>query len=155
MSYTSIYGQSPVVTGHWYITNYDENGSIKQQISGKNVITTVGLEFLASFLNSAALAASTFTCRYVAIGTDSTAEAAANTSLGIEAARTTGTVSYASGAIYRVTATFASGVGTGAIVEYGLFSSSTGGTMFSRDTEAVINKGANDTLVVTTEVTIS
>jgi hypothetical protein len=54
-----------------------------------------------------------------------------------------------------VTATFASGVGTGAIVEYGLFSSSTGGTMFSRDTEAVINKGANDTLVVTTEVTIS
>ena len=155
MSYTSIYGQNPVVTGHWYITNYDENGSIKQQISGKNVITTVGLEFLASFLKSASVAASTFTCQYVAIGTDATAEAAANTSLGIESARVTGTASYASGAIYRVTATFSSGVGTGAIVEYGLFSSSTGGTMFSRDTEAVINKGANDTLVVTTEVTIS
>lgn len=155
MSYTSIYGQNPVVTGHWYITNYDENGSIKQKISGKNVITTVGLEFLASFLQSATVAASTFTCQYVAIGTDSTTEAAANTSLGIESARVAGTVSYVSGAIYRVTATFASGVGTGAIVEYGLFSSSTGGTMFSRDTEAVINKGANDTLVVTTEITIS
>jgi hypothetical protein len=155
MSYESVYGGQPKIVGHWYITLQDENGNIKQQLSGKNVITTVGLEFLASFMYSAAVAASTFTCKYIAIGTDSTAEAAANTALGIEAARTTGTVSYVSNAVYRCTATFTSGVGTGAIVEYGLFSSSTGGTMFSRDTEAVVNKGANDTLTVTTEVTIT
>lgn len=155
MSYPTVYGNSPKIVGNWYITNYDEHGNVKQQLSGKNVITTVGLEFLASFMYSAALAASTLTCKYVAIGTDATAEAASNTALGTEVARTTGTVSYISNAIYRVTATFTSGVGTGAIVEYGLWSSSTGGTLFSRDTEAVINKGANDTLVVTTEVTVS
>lgn len=154
MAYESVYG-SPKIVGHWYITLQDENGNIKQQLSGKNVITTVGLEFLASFMYSAANAASTFTCKYIAIGTDSTAEAASNTAMGTEVARTTGTVSYISNAIYRVTATFSSGTGTGAIVEYGLFSSSTGGTMFSRDTEAVINKAANDTLTVTTEVTVS
>ena len=145
----------PKIVGHWYITLYGDNGAIKQQVKGKNVITTVGLEYLASFMYSAALNASTFTAKYIAIGTDATAEAASNTALGTEAARETGTASYVSNAVYRVTATFASGVGTGAVVEYGLFSSAAAGTMFSRDTEDVINKGANDTLTVTTEVTVS
>ena len=57
--------------------------------------------------------------------------------------------------IYQVKATFGTGLGTGAIVEYGLFSSSTAGTLFARDTESVINKGANDTLTVTAQFTVS
>jgi hypothetical protein len=93
--------------------------------------------------------------KYIAIGTDSTAEAAANTALGIEAARHTGTVSYISGQIFQVKATFGTGLGTGAIVEYGLFSSNTAGTMLARDTESVINKGANDTLTVSAQFTLS
>lgn len=148
--------------GKWWMTLYgndDKSGEpyIKTQRHGTNVITTDGKSFLAGFLNAAAAAASTFTMRYVAVGTDATAEAAANTALGAELARVSGIVSQVTNAIYRVTSTFASGVGTGAIVEYGLFSTITSGagTIFSRDTEAVVNKGANDTLVVTTEVTIS
>jgi hypothetical protein len=128
---------------------------VKGIIEGNNVVCTNGKEFLASFLNSAAAAASTFTMGYVAVGTDATAEAAANTALGTELARHTGTVSYTSNQIYKVSATFASGTGTGAIVEYGLFSSSSAGTMLSRDTEAVINKGANDELTVVVQVTLS
>jgi len=152
---SSIYGGKDVtVVGRWYISLYGEDGALKDQQCGKNVITTNGLDFLASFLNSAAAAASTFTMNYIAIGTDATAEAAANTALGIETERHTGVVSYVSNAIYRVTATFPSGT-AGAIVEYGLFSSNTAGTMFSRDTEAVINKGINDILVVTTEITLA
>lgn len=143
------------VEGHWFLKLYGPDGELKEERQCKNVITTNGLDFLASFLNSAAAAASTFTCRYVAIGTDSTSETAADTALGVEASRHTGTASYVSNAIYQVTATFASGQGTGAIVEYGLFSSNTNGTMFSRLTDAVINKGANDTLVVTTKVTLT
>jgi len=143
------------VVGRWYITLYGTNGEIKDYREGKNVITTNGLDFLASYLGSAAATASTFTQKYVAIGTDATAEAVSNTALGAEAARHTGTVSYVSNAIYRVTATFASGLGTGAIVEYGLLSSSADGTMFSRDTESVINKGADDVLTVITEVTLA
>jgi hypothetical protein len=154
--FETVYGKKPVtLKGHWYIKNYGPDGQLKQQLDGENVITTVGLDFLASFLSSAAAGNSTFSMRYVAIGTDATAEAAANTALGIEVARHTGTVSYASSAIYRVSATFAAGTGTGAIVEYGLFSSSTGGTMMNRDTESVINKGAGDTLTVTTEITFA
>ncbi len=141
--------------GRYRAELYGEDGSLKQTVEGDNVVTTVGKEFLASFLSSAAAGAATFTCRYPAIGTDATAEAAGNTALGAELARTTGTVSYVSGAILQVTATFVAGVGTGAIAEYGLFSSSAAGTLFSRDTEAVINKGASDTLSVVYQLTLS
>jgi hypothetical protein len=92
---------------------------------------------------------------YAAIGTDATAEAASNTALGAETGRHTGTASYSANAIYEVVATFATGSGTGAIAEYGLYDTNTGGTLFSRDTEDVINKGANDTLTVTYQLTFS
>lgn len=140
--------------GKWDMTLTGPDGQVKQHLNGHNVVVDNGKEFLASFLNSAATAASTFTMRYIAIGTDATAEASSNTALGTEVSRHTGTVTYTSGALYEVTATFAAGSGTGAIVEYGLFSSNSAGTMFSRDTESVINKGSLDTLTVTTKVTV-
>lgn len=143
------------LSGRYRATLRGPDGLIKQTVAGSNVVCTNGKEFLASFLHSAAAAASTFTARYLAIGTDSTSEAASNTALGTEVARHTATVSYVSDQIYRLTATFATGSGTGAIVEYGVFSSSTGGTMLSRDTEDVINKGANDTLTVVWDLTIN
>jgi hypothetical protein len=144
------------IVGKWWITLYRGEEVIETR-HGKNVITTDGKSFLAGFLYSAAVAASTFTARYIAIGTGATAEDAANTALGTELNRVSGTVSQVTGGIYRVTATFASGIGTGAIVEYGLFSTATtgAGTIFSRDVEAVVNKGANDTLAAITEVTFS
>lgn len=141
--------------GEWFVTLYGEDGAVKDHRQGFNVVTTVGKEFLASFLNSAVAGASTFTCRYIAIGTDPTPESAADTALGIEQSRTTGTSSYLVGQIYQVRATFATGSGTGAIVEYGLFSSSTGGTILARDTEAAINKTATDTLTVVCQLTFS
>lgn len=140
--------------GNWHMILTGPDGAVKDEVYGRNVIVENGKEFLASFLNSAATAASTFTMRYIAIGTDSTAEAVSNAALGAEVSRSTGSVTYTSGALYEVTATFAAGDGTGAIAEYGLFSSNTAGTMFSRDTEDVISKGALDTLTVTTKVTI-
>lgn len=159
MSFDAVYGKPPrgaaTLSGKWKMELRGPDGQVKQTVVGTNVICTNGKEFLASFLNSAAAAAATFTMKYIGIGTDSTAEAASNTALGTELMRHTGTVSYVSNQIYRVSATFATGSGTGAIVEYGLFSSSTGGTMLARDTESVINKGASDTLTVTADITIS
>lgn len=141
--------------GEWFITLYGPDGTIKDKRQGYNVVTTVGKEFIASFLNSAVAAASTFTAKYIGIGTNSTAEAVGDTALGTEVSRSTGTASYISGQIFQVTATFAAGSGTGAITEYGLFSSNTAGTLVARDTESVINKGASDTLTVTAQLTIS
>jgi hypothetical protein len=148
-----VYGGSPKLDGYW--TVYLHRGDqLVQKVEGHNVVTTAGKEFLASFLYSSAVAAATFTCKYVGIGTDATAEAIGNTALGTEAARTTGTVSYVTGGIFQVTATFTSGVGTGAIVEYGLLSAAAAGTLLSRDTESVINKGANDTLTTIVRITV-
>ena len=151
-----VYGPTGIeMHGHVTVTLYGPDGQIKDQRSGHNIITTDGKDFLASFLKSAAAAASTFTAKYVAIGTDSTAETVANTTLGIEVSRHTATVSYVSGGITRFVATFATGSGTGAIVEYGLLSSNTAGTLIGRHTSAVVNKGASDTLTVTYDVTFS
>lgn len=161
MGFKRVYGkQDPddsklTIKGHWIAELYGPDGKLKDRREGNNVVCTNGKEFLASFLQSAAAAAATFTMKYVAIGTDSTAEAAANTALGTESSRHTGTVSYVSNQIYQIKATFATGSGTGAIVEYGLFSSSSAGTMLCRDTESAINKGANDTLTVTAQLSIS
>lgn len=144
------------VTGKWWATLYGAPDEIKQTVHGKNVITTSGLQYLVTHLASAAAAASDWDMKYIAIGSNNTAESASDTALGSETGRATGTVSTAT-SIYRLTSTFASGIGTGNVYEYGVFSTITTatGTMFSRDTEGLITKGANDTLVVTTEITVS
>lgn len=141
--------------GRYFVTLYGPGGEVKDYREGDNVVTTVGKEFIASLLASAAGAASTNTARYAAIGTDSTAEAVGDTALGTELSRHTGTVSYLSGGIVQVTATFAAGSGTGAIAEYGLYTSNTAGTLISRDTESVINKGASDSLTVVYQLTLN
>lgn len=140
--------------GEWFIQLYDQEGKLKDERRGYNVITTNGKEALASYLRSAALSIVTNPFIHVAIGTGSTAESSSDTALQTESARATGTATYTSGAIYEVYATFAAGTGTGAIVEYGLLNSSANGTLLSRDTESVINKGASDTLVARLQITL-
>lgn len=142
------------IRGFWDVKLHGPNGELKDHRYGENVITTNGKEFLARYLLSAATAA-TNTLRFIAIGTNTTSESASDTALGAEVARISGSVSYVSGAIFEVIATFPAGTGTGAIAEYGLLNTSTGGTLFSRDTESVVNKGASDTLTVTNRTTLS
>jgi len=121
---------------------------------GFNVITTSGLHGLVAFLASAAASATQNTYFYIAIGSDNTAESAAQEALGSELARHTG-VATGGTALYTVVATFASGSGTGTIYEYGLLNSNASGVMLSRDTEGLITKGANDTLTVTAQITLT
>jgi hypothetical protein len=146
--------QETKLKGYWWIKLYGPDGELKEAREGKNVVTTNGKEALASLLASNLNSGVTNTFQYVAIGTDATAESAAQTALLTEVSRHTGTVSYVSGAIYQVTATFATGSGTGAIVEYGLFNSNAAGTMLTRDVESAINKGAADTLTIVHQITV-
>ena len=143
------------LSGYWKATCRGPNGEVKGKKEGHNVVCDVGKEFLASFLNSAVAAPSTFTMQYLAVGSDSTTEAASNTALGTELARSTGTVSYISNQIYQIKTTFTTGVAVGDVSEYGLFSSSAAGTILSRDTEGTISVGSGDTLEVTAQITIA
>lgn len=143
------------VIGTWTTYLYGPDGKLKDVQKGHNVVTTVGKDALSQFLNSAAAAASTFTTRYIAIGTGTTPETSGDTALNTELIRTTGTVSYVTSQIYQVTASFATNSGVGAITEYGLFNSSSAGTMYARYTKSVINKGASDTLTVVAQISLS
>lgn len=143
------------LTGKYCVAVYGPEG-LKSSWEGPNVVTTVGKEFMASFLRSAALAAATFTAKYIAVGTGTGAEAAADTAMGTELARHTGTVSYTSGAIINVTATFPTGAAVGAVVEFGLLSSASAGTLLSRNVKAAAyNVTATDYIVVNYAMTLS
>lgn len=142
--------------GRYYVTVYGPDGLIKAQDEIPNVVTTVGKEFVASFLKSAAAAPATFTAKYLAVGTGTGAESVGDTALGTELARQTGTASYTSGGIYNVTATFVTGAAVGAVIEFGLFSTSTAGTLLSRTVKAsAYNLGASDYIVVAYQMTFS
>jgi len=85
---------------------------------------------------------------YVAIGTDGTAPAAGNTSLGAEVMRVQGTYSKDANvgecsmdATFNITATYA-------LQECGLFNAVAAGTMYCRDTYATKNVVSGDTVKV-------
>jgi len=143
------------LNGRWYVTLYGPKNEIKEYREGNNAIATAGVSALVEFLRAATSGATTNTFRYVAVGSGTAGESAADTALADELARHTATVSAISAGIYRLTATFVCGTISGAVSEYGTFDSSTAGTMLNRDTEAVINVTASDDLVVTTEITFT
>jgi len=112
--FEKTYGeQSVTIKGRWKAVLTDESGEFKDSVEGDNLVVTNGKEYLANFIQSATTSAALWTQYFVAVGSDNTAAALANTALGTELARHTGTASYTSGAIYEVVATFAAGVGTG------------------------------------------
>ena len=139
--------------GHINIKLLDENGQLKSEVDKHNVVVTVGKNFLAAWL--AASSQSTGFMPYVALGTGTAAADASDTALDTETgSRVAGTLS-SSTSTYTNQATFAPGVSTGAITEAGLFSANSGGTMFARQTFAVQNKLAGDTIVFTWNISIS
>jgi hypothetical protein len=115
----------------------------------KNLIVQTGHNFVAS----AILAAQTPAFGYFGIGTGTTAPAAGDTQLQTQVARLAFTNSSASANVVSISTTFPAGTGTGAITEAGLFTASSGGTMFSRTTFAAYNKGAGDSLTINWTIT--
>ena len=127
------------------------NGEIKEEHEFKNLVVTVGKNFVASrMVGTAANVMS-----HMAIGSDSTAPAAGNTALGGELGRVALVSSSATANVVTYAATFPAGTGTGAVVEAGIFNAGTAGVMLCRTTFAVVNKGAADDMSVTWTVTIS
>lgn len=129
----------------------DESGQIKDTREIPNLVVTVGKTFIASRMVGTASAIMS----HMAVGSSSTAPAAGDTVLGSELGRVALTSGTSSGAVATYVATFGTGVGTGAIVEAGIFNAASAGTLLCHTTFAVVNKGANDTMTITWTVTIS
>lgn len=127
------------------------NGEVVRKIN--NLVVTSGKELVAANLQGGTPAQVT----YMAVGIGTTAANIADTTLESELDRNAlttpgGTVS---GAVVSYQSTWLPGDGTGAITEAGLFTAETGGTMLARTVFPVVNKGAEDTVTIVWDVTIS
>lgn len=138
------------ITGAVEITLFNKDGQVKDQRSIKNLVVTTGKTFIA-----ARMVGTPAVMSHMAIGEVNTAAAVGDTALLDEAGRSALTSATSTGAVVTYTATFGAGVGTGAIVEAGIFNDGTTGTMLCRSVFPVVNKGADDGMSITWTVTVS
>lgn len=138
-------------TGALRIVVTGQDGKVKDEVDLKNLVVTVGKNFVASRIVGTTPAVMS----HMAVGAGTTPAAAGDTALQSELGRvslasgtaSTNTVTYA--------ATFPAGTGTGAVTEAGIFNDPSAGTMFCRSVFSVVNKGASDSMSITWTVTIS
>ena len=127
------------------------DGKVKAEHDFKNLVVTVGKNFVASrMVGTAANVMSN-----MAIGSGTAAAVIGDTTLGTELGRVTLASGSATAAVVTYTATFPAGTGTGAITEAGIFNAASAGTMLCRTVFSVVNKGVDDAMSVTWTVTIS
>lgn len=118
----------------------------------KNLVVNVGKSFIASRMSGNTSAV----MGWMAVGTNNTAPSATDTTLNTEIARVATTVSGGtpSGNTVQYVGVYPAGVATGALTEAGIFNASSAGTMLSRTTYSVINKGASDEMTITWVITV-
>lgn len=135
----------------------DEFGNIKQEVHDHNLVVTLGKSHITSRLIGVAQAVN----GWMELGTGNVAAAAGDSALTAIAGSRTALSSYVQSTTtttndaVTATCTFGAGVGTGAVTEAGLFNASSAGNLMARTVFSVINKGANDTLIITWKITIA
>jgi hypothetical protein len=128
-----------------------KDGKVKEEHEFKNLVVTVGKNFVASRMVGTASSVMS----HMALGDDNTPAAVGQTTLIDELGRVALASGTATDNVVTYTATFPAGTATGAVVEAGVFNDGTAGTMLCRTVFAVVNKGADDAMSVTWTVTIS
>lgn len=140
------------MSGQFLLVHYGPNGAIKDVRHVKNTIVTVGKNFLANWLTASQTSGF---MRYQGTGTGSTGAAAGDTDLETPLpTRVAGALSNTNNVLENQ-ASFGPGVNTGAWTEAGMFSASSGGTLFARQTFGVVTKETGDTIVITWQITFS
>ena len=140
-------------TGELTVTVTDEYGNVKDERLVKNLVVTVGREFIAARMVGTTPAVMS----HMAIGTGTTAAAAANTTLGTEVQRNTLQSSTRTNSTISYVAVFGANqpASAAAITEAGIFNASSAGTMLCRTVFPAVNKGTSDTLTINWSVSIS
>jgi hypothetical protein len=144
------------MTGNLKLVLTDEHGNVKQEEEVKNLVVTVGKNFIASSMTKTTTN-SPAAMTHMEVGTGTTAAAVGDTTLQTAVASSRVTLTSATVTTNNVAyvATFPAGTGTGALTEAGIFNASSSGTMLCRTVFSVINKGAADTLGITWTVTVN
>lgn len=133
---------------------YDKDGNLKQTVEKHNLILNDGFDFICDAI--AKTAGRPKALSHIAVGTNSTAASASDSGLKGEIVRSAATYTHTTGTkFFTMVATFAAGVGTGALTETGLCNASSGGVTMDRVVFPVVNKQATDTFKVTFQFVLS
>ena len=140
-------------TGHLKIERTNAAGQLVELIEVPNLVVAVGKTFIASRM----VGTSATVMSHMAIGSDQTAAASGNTTLGTELGRVALTSSTASSNSVTYVATFPAGTGTGDVKEAGIFNASGAGagTMLCRTTFPIVTKQSGDSIAITWVVTVN
>jgi hypothetical protein len=135
------------LSGHFTAKLIGPDGNVKEERKSKNTVVDEGFDMVCQRFFSTQTGSAAF--NYIGIGSDDTAAAAGNTTLGYVLALAQGTYAHTDGeANLSLTNTFAAGTGTGSVNEYGILNGSPTGDMFNRATMGTIVKNAADSLQI-------
>lgn len=141
-------------SGQVSIEIYSPDGKLKDKVNIPNLVVQTGRNYIASRMNDTA---QTTVMSHMAVGSGSTAATLGDTVLGTELTRVALDSDNTVDNVITYVATYAPGVGTGAITEAGIFNDATANTgdLLCRTTFLVVNKAIDDSMVITWTVTIS
>ena len=139
------------VTGALNIVLTKEDGSV-QTVDTHNLVVSTGLNFIVSRMKDATATVMS----NMALGTGTTAAVLADTTLSSEISGSRVAITSTSVTSNQIVyvASFAAGVGTGAVTEAGIFNASSSGTLLSHVVFSAINKGSADSLTITWTITV-
>jgi hypothetical protein len=143
------------LSGQLDIVVRDKDGNIKTERQVRNLVVRVGLAYIISRMVGTAKSVMS----HMALGAGATpadpADTALGSQLGSRVALDSTTISGSDNEKVIYVCTFPAGTGTGAVTEAGVFNAGTAGDMLCRTVFAVVNKGADDTMIVTWTITLS
>jgi hypothetical protein len=143
------------LTGQLDIIVRDKDGNIKQAQTVENLVVNTGLAFIISRM----VGTSKNVMSHMAVGAGTSPAAAGDTTLGSQlgsrVALDSTTISGTNNEKVIYITTFSAGSGTGAITEAGIFNASSSGDMLCRTVFSVVNKAADDTMVISWTITLS
>jgi hypothetical protein len=143
------------VTGNVFVKVFDAQGNVKDSREIKNLVVTAGKTFIASSMLKTTNSPAAMT--HMGLGTGTTLAADADTVLQtpIAGSRVTFLSVGSTATVVTYVASFPAGTGTGSVTEAGIFNDPTAGTMLCRTVFGVVTKGANDSMSITWQITVS
>ena len=143
------------LSGQLNIVLRDKAGNVKDTRELKNLVVNTGLAYIVSRM----VGTSKAVMSHMAIGSGTTAAAAAQTDLvsvlGSREALDSSTIAGSNNEKVVYVSGFEAGDGTGAVTEAALFNAASSGDMLCRTVFAVVNKAADDTMSITWTITLS
>lgn len=143
------------LSGALSIVLTDKNGNVKDQREVNNLVVEAGLAYIISRMVGTDKAVMS----HMALGSGTTAAAGGQTDLvtllGAREGIDTTTITGSNNEKVQYVAAFEAGDATGAVTEAGIFNASTGGDMLCRTVFDVVNKAADDTMVITWVITLA